>query len=639
VDDLVLGLAVDAAGNAYVTGDTTSTEATFPVAVGPDLTHNEATDGFVARVNAAGTVLDYCGYIGGSNSDWSWRIAVDAAGNAYVMGFTRSDEATFPVNVGPDLSYNGGPSYGDAFVARVAAAGTALDYCGYIGGSGDDFGWGIAVDADGNAYVTGQTDSSQLTFPVVVGPDLTYNGGFDDAFVAKVNAAGTALDYCGYIGGSGHEVGLGIAVDAAGRAYVTGQTDSSEATFPVVVGPDLTYNDDGEYGDAFVAKVNAAGTMLASCGYIGGWGVESGSSIAVDGACTAYVAGYIAADDAGFPVTIGPDLTYNGSNDAFVTKVHSSEFSLGATPSSFEICAGTEAEYTVTVGAICGFGNDVTLAASGNPAGSTTSFSVDPVPPPGSSVLTIGNTGGAAGGSYVVTIGGTADGSADLSVDVTLDVVVAPAPPSLTAPPDGATGQPLRPTFQWAVAAGADSYCLEVDDDLVFGSPAISETGILGTTFTPSSDLEENMIYYWRVRSENPCGCGAASTVFSFTTAGLSLPGEFAKIAPANGATGQPTDRALSWSTSTNAISYERCVDTTDNDACDTSWINVGDVTSTMLGGLVESTAYFWQVRAINGQGSTEADGGDWWWFITTPYLFSDGFESGDTSAWSVTMP
>ena len=137
-----------------------------------------------------------------------------------------------------------------------------LVYCGFIGGSGSDDGNGIAVDGAGNAYVTGKTDSTEATFPVRVGPDLSYNGGSYDAFVAKVNAAGTALVYCGYIGGSNQDVGHGIAVDGSGNAYVTGYTDSTEATFPVKVGPDLTVLHGNSFTDAFVAKVNADGTAL-----------------------------------------------------------------------------------------------------------------------------------------------------------------------------------------------------------------------------------------------------------------------------------------------------------------------------------------------------------------------------------------
>src|SRR5439155_287511 len=139
----------------------------------------------------------------------------------------------------------------DAFVARVKADGTGLDYAGYIGGSGTDAGNGIAVDTSGNAYVTGYTTSTQTTFPVTVGPDLTHNGA-TDAFVAKVTADGTGLDYAGFIGGSDGDLAYGIAVDASGSAYVTGYTASTQSSFPVTVGPDLTQN--GDY-DAFVAKI------------------------------------------------------------------------------------------------------------------------------------------------------------------------------------------------------------------------------------------------------------------------------------------------------------------------------------------------------------------------------------------------
>ena len=249
-NDEVRGIAVNSTGAAYLIGSTPSTEASFPVTVGPDLTFNGSDDAFVAKVNPSGTALDYAGYIGGSGHDEGVGIAVDSTGHAYVTGYTDPDEGTFPVTVGPDLTYNGGDW--DAFVAKVNPSGTALDYAGYIGGSSSDYGNGIAVDSTGAAYVTGSTLSSEASFPVTVGPDLTFNGS-DDAFVAKVNPSGTALDYAGYIGGSSGDWGLGIAVDSTGHAYVTGQTVSSEASFPVTVGPDLTFNG-GDF-DAFVAKV------------------------------------------------------------------------------------------------------------------------------------------------------------------------------------------------------------------------------------------------------------------------------------------------------------------------------------------------------------------------------------------------
>jgi hypothetical protein len=144
-------------------------------------------------VNASGTKLDFCGYIGGSNNDSGEGIAVDALGYTYVTGATLSSEQTFPVHVGPDLTCND-KGKGDAFVAKVGAAGRRLYYCGYVGGNDSDIGRGIAATPAGTVYVAGQTASTETSFPVRVGPDLTYNGFRYDAFVAK-------LDYTMLAGG------------------------------------------------------------------------------------------------------------------------------------------------------------------------------------------------------------------------------------------------------------------------------------------------------------------------------------------------------------------------------------------------------------------------------------------------------
>ncbi len=323
-DEYGWGIAVDADDNAYVVGGTDSSETSFPMMGTLDQSHNGGYDAFVAKVKADGTGLDYCGYIGGNGDDYGHHIALDADGNAYIVGETDSSEATFPVTKGPDLFYNDG-AY-DAFVAKVKADGSGLEYCGYIGGSGWDTAWAVAVDAAGNAYVTGDTDSTQTSFPVTVGPDLTHNDG-DDVFVAKVKADGTGLVYAGYIGGTGDDYSGGIAVDAAGNAYVVGDTDSTEATFPVTVGPDLTHN--GDY-DAFVVKVQADGTGLDYCGYIGGSSEEYGYRIALDAADNAYVVGDTNSSETSFPVTAGPDLTYNGGfYDGFVAKVKADGTGLG----------------------------------------------------------------------------------------------------------------------------------------------------------------------------------------------------------------------------------------------------------------------------------------------------------------------
>jgi hypothetical protein len=331
-EDSGLGVAVDAAGSAYLAGPTDSTETSFPVAVGPDLTHNGGADAFLAKVSADGSALLYAGYVGGEGFDSADGVAVDGAGNAYLVGTTDSTETSFPVAVGPDLTHNGGV---DAFVAKVNAAGTALQYAGYVGGGGYDAGAGVAVDAAGSAYLVGSTDSTEVTFPVTVGPDPTHNGS-TDAFVAKVNAAGTALQYAGYVGGGGYDAGAGIALDAAGYAFVIGTTDSTEATFPARVGPDLTHNSGT---DAFVAEVSQDGSVLMYAGYVGGTGADSGAGIASDAIGHAYVVGSTDSSEATFPVLVGPDMTQNGSTDAFVAKVNPADT---PTPTSTSTSTSTE---------------------------------------------------------------------------------------------------------------------------------------------------------------------------------------------------------------------------------------------------------------------------------------------------------
>jgi Beta-propeller repeat/RTX calcium-binding nonapeptide repeat (4 copies) len=305
------GIAVDAAGRAYVVGTTNSHPSSFPAKVGPDRTYGGQRDAFVAKVSASGTRLIYAGYIGGRAFEAGNAVAVDTSGNAYVTGTTSSGPASFPVTVGPDLTYNG---TSDAFVAKVDASGTALDYAGYVGGDSTENATGIAVDGSGHAFLTGWTLSDESTFPVAVGPDLTFNSGpgaLSDAFVAKVDATGVELDYAGYVGGDLDDSGNDVAVDGSGNAYVTGTTDS-ESGFPVAVGPDLTFNG---RPDAFVTKVNASGAGLVYSGYIDG---DSGTGVEVDASGSAYIGGYTGPS---LPATVGPDLTPNGGTDAFVARV------------------------------------------------------------------------------------------------------------------------------------------------------------------------------------------------------------------------------------------------------------------------------------------------------------------------------
>jgi len=254
--DSGMGVATDALGAAHVTGITQSDEGSFPVLVGPDLFHNGGDDAFVAKVHSMGTGLTTCGYIGGLGDDRGFAIAVDDESSPYcsfVTGSTSSDESSFPVVVGPDLTHNGGTSaLADCFVARVDASHQGLTYCGYIGGAADDYGKGIAVDASGRAHVVGVTQSSESSFPVSSGPDLSHNGN-SDGFIAKLEATGSGMHYCGYIGGVSIASCYAIALGDDGAAYVAGTTKSGAGSFPVTPNVfDGTYN---TRWDGFAAKI------------------------------------------------------------------------------------------------------------------------------------------------------------------------------------------------------------------------------------------------------------------------------------------------------------------------------------------------------------------------------------------------
>ncbi|WP_299755008.1 SBBP repeat-containing protein [uncultured Chloroflexus sp.] len=312
------GIAVDESGNAYVAGYTQS--ADFPVTPRAyDKTYNSGAggDAFLAKLNPSGTILLYATFLGGSRDDYLYDIALDGSGNVFMIGKTES--ADFPTTAGAyDTTYNG-DYYGDAFVAKLSSSGTELLYATFLGGSGWDVGYDIALDGSGAAYVTGWTRSTD--FPTTAGAyDRTYNGG-GDVFVTKLNPNGTGLVYATFLGGSASDSIRGIAVDGSGHAYVTGWTTSTD--FPTTAGAyDTTFNG-GDY-DAFVAKLNPSGTGLVYATFLGGSTIDRGYSIAVDGSGNAYVTGETSSVD--FPTTSRAVSTiFNGGDyDAFVVKLNPS---------------------------------------------------------------------------------------------------------------------------------------------------------------------------------------------------------------------------------------------------------------------------------------------------------------------------
>ena len=309
-----MGIAVDASGNAYITGFTSSTD--FPTTSGAfQTTYGGSGDAFVTMLNSTGSGLLYSTYLGGSDAEQGNNIAVDGGGNAYVTGLTRS--ANFPTTVGAFETTSGGMQ--DAFVTKLNPAGTGLIYSTYLGGSNDDEGKGIAVDAAGNVFVVGRTSSINL--PTTAGALQTTFGGVQDAFVTKLNFAGTGLIYSTYLGGGSNDEGFGIAVDAAGDAFISG--DTSSTNFPTTAGAFRTTF--GGNADAFVTKLNSTGTGLIYSTYLGGNLEDEALAIAVNTAGNAYVTGYTGSTN--FPTTSGAFQTTlgggAGSEDAFVTILNS----------------------------------------------------------------------------------------------------------------------------------------------------------------------------------------------------------------------------------------------------------------------------------------------------------------------------
>jgi hypothetical protein len=306
-DDYSFGIAVDDAGNTYVTGYTTSTD--FPTMNPLQPTYSGGNwDAFVTKINTTGSALVYSTYLGGSDWDAAYGIAVDGAGNAYVTGSTGSTD--FPTMNPLQPTYGGG--YDDAFVSKINPVGSALVYSTYLGGSGSDGGSGIAVDSTGNAYVTG--NSTSTNFPTMNALQSTY-GGNGDAFVSKLNSSGSALVYSTYLGGRQGDWGSGIAVDSAGNAYVTGSTYSTNFPNKNALQP-INHG----HSDAFVAKLNSSGSAFIYCTYLGGRSTDYSLGIAVDRAGSAYVTGQTISTN--FPTKNALQPVNGGDVDALVTKIN-----------------------------------------------------------------------------------------------------------------------------------------------------------------------------------------------------------------------------------------------------------------------------------------------------------------------------
>lgn len=305
------GLALDSTGSVYVAGRTDSTD--FPTANAFQSVAAGQEDAFVTKVSPLGTALVFSTYLGGTGVDGASSVAVDTAGNAYVTGNTGSYDFPTVNPLQPTMSDPGGfTEPEDAFIAKLSPTG-AVAYSTYLGGSAPDFGSSIAVDESGNAYVAGATSSGN--FPVA-NPLQASSGGGQDAFVAKLNLAGSALVYSTYFGGTLSDAALGIAVSAAGNAYVVGSTSSRDLPLASAFLPAVPHENDG-----FIFELNPAGSALVFSTYLGSTHATA-RAVAVDALGSAYITGDTS--DAYFPTAnpIQPNL--DGPMDSFVMKIANS---------------------------------------------------------------------------------------------------------------------------------------------------------------------------------------------------------------------------------------------------------------------------------------------------------------------------
>ena len=311
-DEFASALALDDAGNAYVTGRTGSTD--YPTTPGAhDNSYNGELDVFVTKLSAAGSALVYSTFLGGASDEFADAFALDADGNAHVTGLTVS--ANYPTTPGAqDNSFNG---LTDVFVTKLGANGAAI-YSTFLGGADAEGPSGLALDATGKAHVTGITHSAD--YPTTPGAEDNSHNGSHDVFVTKLGANGTAL-YSTFLGGTDLEVPQAFALDAAGNAYVTGLTASTD--YPTTPGAqDNSYS--GGLSDVFVTKLGAAGSALVYSTFLGGSDQEVARGLTLDAAGNAYVTG--ATRSADYPTTPGAqDNSFNGGSDVFVTKLNLAE--------------------------------------------------------------------------------------------------------------------------------------------------------------------------------------------------------------------------------------------------------------------------------------------------------------------------
>ncbi len=499
-----LGIAVDGAGNAYATGQTTSSN--FPTTAGAfDTSSNGGYDGFVTKLNAAGSALVYSTYLGGSDNELPENVALDATGNAYVGGSTRS--AGFPTTPGAfDTSHNGGAfdELFDIFVTKLNVGGSALVYSTFLGGSKSDFGNDLTIDGAGNAYITGATLSPE--FPTTPGTFDTVFDSDSEGFVTKLNATGSALVYSTFLGEAGASA---IALDANNNAWLSGGTSSPNAATT----PDAFDTQFNGVSDAYIAKLNQAGSALLYATFLGGTASENGNDIALSIGGNVYVTGHTYSAD--FPTTPGAfDVVFNGDpgifwGDGFVIKLGTGSAppapalsSLTLSPAS--VVGGSASTGTVALTSAAPSGGVQVALSSSNATVASVPASVTVAA--GATQATFTVTTSSVSASTAATISATYNGATRAATLTVSPPATGPLPaPTLVSPANDARFSPGQAiTFDWSDVAGAANYTLQIDDSQSFSAPLTLSQTTTASQFTTSTLPTKKL--WWRVRANTASG-------------------------------------------------------------------------------------------------------------------------------------
>ena len=386
-EDVAFGMALDSAGNVYLTGATASTN--FPVTANAISTNIHDPiyfgyaanyDAFVTELDASGTNLLYSTYLGGNRADVAEAIVLDGSGHIYVAGETTSTD--FPTN-GTTAAYGGGY---DAFLAELNVASTNLIYSTYLGGTGNDYVLGLGVNASGNAIIGGLTSS--LDFPVTNALQTNFAGGPYDGFVAKLSPDGTTRLFATYLGGDADDEISRLALDNAGNVYLTGLTTSTNfAVLTNFPGANVLYSTNNGSEDAFVMKLDSNGTNVIYWTFLGGVSNDEGWSIAVDNNGNAYVVGRTSSTN--FPTVNPYQSAPGGLNDVFVARLNA---------------GGTALDYSTYLGGLfADEGHGIAVDNAGNAYISGMTASTDlPVFPATNGVQTA--FGGGSGDAFVAKL-------------------------------------------------------------------------------------------------------------------------------------------------------------------------------------------------------------------------------------------